>query len=284
MKRRLFLQAAGAVALPCISPGVWSCTALATPNLEAEPAIRNSDQLLVRSAGCLDMTTAEQIVSGRSALLSGRTVGDFWLDLTGYSSYEQRALDHLVEGVCKLEGIDLGFTALTGDGARALTRLRADYLSLQELDQLDESVAAILCNWESETRPIKFIGVQQPLSRDAALTLVCGRSALPTDNYYTPLDLTLPSVSAAVAGAIRLQPHELYLRVRDSALSPEAALELSNHVGYSLWLFLDRDLPMESRLALESNPMKRVRHHMVAGSAVMIAVDAHDFLYDSHEA
>lgn len=206
---------------------------------------------------CLDMEAARAIVSGTSPFLTSEFEKP-WLDLADFLTYELDALKYLVANIGELELASFGFRRLTLEGARTLAQIPVSYFILGDLATLDEQVASVIGGWNRASRPIRCLNVQTPLSVEVARALMAGAIPLTEETCDTPIDLSLPSISVDVAGVLRHQTHEFYIRIRDEPLSAEVAAELAQHTGYSLWLYLARGLSAEAMAALSSNPAKRI--------------------------
>ena len=223
-----------------------------------------------KAAATLDMAAAQLILSEQSPLLQRRDSSGAALDLGKYSDYTQVALQHLVDRVGRVDVAHLwaGFRYLTQDGALTLTTLPLDYCCLIDLVRLDEQAASIIGNWDRTYRPMFYLVAQEPLSESVASNFISGLtsgSLVPDISHAPTVTLSLPSVSAEVARALRLHDHMLDLCIRDEPLSPSAARELALHAGWHLTLEIAKTMPYKSILALTSNPDKIISTELLKG-------------------
>jgi hypothetical protein len=176
-----------------------------------------------------------------------------WLTLR-FSDFDIDALRHLVTHVGKLYGLSAHFRVVSPEAAELLVTVATEFLNLPSLTTLDEQTAHVLRRQDNVERPILSLGVQQPLSAQAAEALTAD-----SESDDGPLDLSLPLLLPRVAQGLARHRHELYLNLRDQMLSPDAARELAQHSGYALTCRFYRPLLEDSLTALASNPNKRMR-------------------------
>lgn len=231
-----------------------------------------------------DMEAAKRILSEQSPLMSHHVDAGTYLDLTGFPAYAQYALNHLVDNIGEIEGISVGFRHLYPEGALALTRLRTGFCNLSGLVRLDSDVAEKFW-WRNEMhRSIRDIVIQEQISEATAVALIEGPKGYAKESEYSDgvLSLSVPSISSAAARALRQHNHELYLHIRDGHLSPDAAEELAQHVGYSLTLNIDGALGADALVALSGNPAKRIKQSLALGSTrvYLVNLDMWDGFYE----
>ena len=211
----------------------------------------------------LDLPTAKSIVTLQSGLIRRHTDGKTWLNLGRYSDYKQNALDYLVGNIDQIEGIEIGFHELTPDGAIALSRLRnLSFIYLNGLTRLEADTASKLWWSDINHRPLRDIVVQEPISEETALALADGPKGYVKECDYSDgsLSLSVPSISPAVAEALRHHNQELFLRIREKPLEPEAASSLAYHSGYMLALNLNRAPSSTVMAGLSCNSVKKVNY------------------------
>lgn len=226
----------------------------------------------------LDDQTLDEILSGRSPYLEQHCDDAAWLMLGNFSHVADDALERLAAGMRNLEGIELGINQLSPRAAKALLGMNADFLFLIDLRGLDEQAAFVLGACPFDTRPIRQLRLEEPISERAAAWLV-GESP-PEDGCDRPLSVSVPSITLPVALALSSHTHELYLQVRDEILTPDIAEVLSGHAGYSLTLDCDWGFSDETLLALSGNPGKRTRK---TGERNRVYVVDHDMWSNYYE-
>lgn len=272
ISRRKFLI--GTVALMATPMGMMTL-ADALPLTNSLPATEGAN---------FDMRAAKHILSWQSPLMSRDADGGIYLDLTGFPTYTQDALNHLVDNIGGIDGISVGFRNLCPEAALALTRLRSGFCYLSDLVRLDSDAAEQFWWWDKTHRPIRDIVIHEPISEETAFALAEGPRGYVKEEDYSnrPLSLSVPSINSAVAGALRQHNHELFLHIRDGQIPPDAAKELAQHVGYSLTLNIDGVLSPDSLHALSSNPAKRIKQSWALASTRVYLVNT-DMWSDFYE-
>lgn len=205
----------------------------------------------------LSSEIVEAILAGNTPYVDHRSGSKPWLLLSAFTACANHDLEQLLSNIGPLEGIELGLSELSPIAASLLCRIELEYLFLPGLVSLPDETAHTLGHWPFESRPIRDIRFDQPISATTAHKLV---ELMPSDRQCDrPLSISLPSITPDVASALSHQTHELYLDIRNHTLSSDITSELANHTGYSLWVSADCGLSDESLIALSVNHTKRVR-------------------------
>jgi hypothetical protein len=182
-----------------------------------------------------------------------------WLDLTGYETYDQDALDLLVTRIGPLEGASFGFRRLTGACAVSLNKLDLSFYFLKNLDRLDVEAARALGEWDQSPRaPFLIISVREPLEVDVARAFMAGQKPPTSDSCDSLLELRVPSISAEVAHVLCRRSQDLHLMVLKEPLAIDTARELAQKDRQLLWVRLEAGATKEVMAALSSNPFKQV--------------------------
>lgn len=205
----------------------------------------------------LDDQTLDEILSGRSPYLEQHGDNARWLMLGTFRHAADDMLEHLAGGMQNLEGIELGINQLSPRAAKALLGMNIGFLFLTGLRGLDEQAAFVLGACPFDARPIRHLWLGEPISERAAAWLV--GVPPPEDDCDSPLTVSVPSITLPVAQALSRHTHELYLEVRNEMLSPDVAVALSGHAGYSLTLDCNCGFSDETLHGLSGNPGKRIR-------------------------
>lgn len=202
----------------------------------------------------LDDQILAEIFSGRSPYLEQHVDNSRWLMLGSFRHISDDMLERLIGGIQNLEGIELGIKQLSTRMAKALLEMKIDFLCLSGLCRLDEQAAFVLGACPFDTRPIRNLRIDEPISERAATWLI---GEPPPENCCDkPLSVSLPYITMPIAQALSRHTHELYLEVRDEILSPDVAEALSGHVGYSMALDCNCGFSDQTLLALFGNPEK----------------------------
>lgn len=226
----------------------------------------------------LDNRTLDEILSGHSPYLEQHSVNARWLIISKFSHVSDDVLERLAACIQNLEGIEIGLNRLSPRAAKALLRMNVEFLFLSGLHGLDEQAAFVLGASPFDTRPIRHLRLGDTLSEREATWLV-GQPP-PEGGCDRPLTVSVPTITLPVALALSRHTHELYLEVRDQVLSPDVAVALSGHAGYSLTLDCDCGFSDETLHALSGNPGKRIRK---MGQQNRVYVVDHDMWSSGYE-
>jgi hypothetical protein len=173
------------------------------------------------------------------------------LTIGHYDSYSPEALNYLLSQFqdSEIDVFSVECRHLPVELARTFSRLRINYLALQELVELNAEAARELIWLPNENTPIRFFRVKEALSESAALELIKPKGRL--------LFLSLPAMSVAVAKALSLHDHELFIGI-DENLSELAAAAIAKHRGYLLRFNLRQEPSLPLLNAFSSNSAKKV--------------------------
>ena len=205
----------------------------------------------------LSSQIVEAILAGNTPYVDHRSGSKPWLLLSAFTACANHDLEQLLSNIGPLEGIELGLRELSEIGASLLCRVELEYFFLPGLVSLSDETAHILGYWPFESRPVREMRFDQPISATTAYKLV---ELTPSDcQCDRPLSISLPSITPDVAQALSQQSHELYLDIRNHALGSDIASELANHKGYSLWVTSDCKFSDQSLRVLSASHIKQVR-------------------------